>query len=201
MAVYINTPPLFSRCRDIWSWGSLQTQISCHWKLQKTFWRALKSPSPLCETLLLKSPVEVERGVWAWFLKNDHLLTFARIESDLSVVRPPRLLWKIDMIMRKAANTNFMSWETTENFLEGSEVAVATFCTPQTLLLPLVTSKREFHKVATATSKPSKKFSVASHDMKFVFASFLMIISISQSKRGGRTTLRSDSIGAKVSKW
>ena len=72
---------------------------------------------------------------------------------------------------------------------------------PQTLLLPLMTSKRELHIMATATSKPSKKFSVASHDMKFVFASFLMIISISQSKRGGRTTLRSDSIGAKVSKW
>ena len=55
--------------------------------------------------------------------------------------------------------------------------------------------------MATATSVPSKKFSVASHDMKVVFASFLMIISISQSKKGGRTTLRSDSMGAKVSKW
>ena len=63
---------------------------------------------------------------WPWFLKNDHLLTFAPIESDLSVVRPPRLLWEIDMIMRKLANTNFMSWEATENFLEGFEVAVAT---------------------------------------------------------------------------
>ena len=105
------------------------------------------------------------------------------------------------MIMRKAANTNFISWETTEKFLEGSEVAVTTFCTPQTLLLPVVTSKREFHKVVTATSEPSKKFSVASHDMKFVFASFLMIISISQIKRGGCTLLRSDSMGAKVSKW
>ena len=48
------------------------------------------------------------------------------IESDLSVVRPPRLLWEIDMIMRKLANTNVMSWEATENFLEGFEVAVAT---------------------------------------------------------------------------
>ena len=54
--------------------------------------------------------------------------------------------------------------------------------------------------MATATSEPSKKFSVAFHDMKFMFESFLMIISISQSKRGGRTTLRSDSMGAKVSK-
>ena len=105
------------------------------------------------------------------------------------------------MIMKNLANTNFMSWETTEIFLDGSEVAVATFCTPQTLLLPMVNSKGELHKVATATLEPSKKFSVASHDMKFVFASFLMIISISQSKRGGRTTLRSDSMGAKVSKW
>ena len=59
-------------------------------------------------------------------LKNYHLLTFAPIESDLSVVRPPRLLLEIDMIMRKLANTNFMSWEATENFLESSEVAVAT---------------------------------------------------------------------------
>ena len=72
----------------------------------------------------------------------------------------------------------------------------------QTLLLHLpVTSKREFYNVTTVTSEPSKKFSVASHDMKFMFPSFLMIISISQSKRGGRTTLRSDSMGAKVSKW
>ena len=66
---------------------------------------------------------------------------------------------------------------------------------------PFVTSKREFHNVATVTSEPSKKFSVASHDMKFVFASFLRIISISQNNRGGSTTLRSDSMGGKVSKW
>ena len=62
-------------------------------------------------------------------------------------------------------------------------------------------SKREFSEVTTATSGSSKTFFVAFHDIKFVFASFLMIISISQSKRGGRTTLRSDSIGAEVSKW
>ena len=72
----------------------------------------------------------------------------------------------------------------------------------QTLPLPLpVTSKREFLKVTTATSESSKKFSVASHDMKFVFTSSLMIISISKSKRDGRTTLRSDSIGGKARKW
>ena len=65
------------------------------------------------------------------------------------------------------------------NFLELSEVTFATFSTPQTLLLPLMTSKRELHKVATAISERSKKFSVASHDMKFVFASCLIIISIS----------------------
>ena len=57
-------------------------------------------------------------------MKNDHLLIFAPIESDLSVVRPLRLLLEIDMIMRKLANTNFMSWEATENFLEGFEIAV-----------------------------------------------------------------------------
>ena len=72
----------------------------------------------------------------------------------------------------------------------------------QTLLLPLlVTSIREFHEVATAASELSKNFSVASHKMKFVFASFLMIISIPQSKRDGRTTVRSDSMGRKASKW
>ena len=40
---------------------------------------------------------------------------------------------------------------------------------------------------------PSPHVSMASHDMKFVFVSFLIIISISQSKRSGRTTLRSGS--------
>ena len=69
------------------------------------------------------------------------------------------------------------------------------------VLLFLVTSKREFSQVTTATSGPSKKFSMASHDMKFVFVSFLMIIPISQSKRGSRTTLHSDSTGAITSKW
>ena len=52
--------------------------------------------------------------------------------------------------------------------------------------------KKRISKVTTATSGPSENFSVDSYDMKFVFASLLMIISISQSKRGGLTTLRSD---------
>ena len=63
---------------------------------------------------------------WPWFKKMTICLPFAPMESDLSVVRPPRLLWEIDLIMRKLANTNFMSWEATDNFLEGFEVAVAT---------------------------------------------------------------------------
>ena len=62
-------------------------------------------------------------------------------------------------------------------------------------------SKREFSQVTRVTLGSSKKFSVASHDMKFVFASFLTIISISQSKRGGRTTRRSDSMVGNASKW
>ena len=69
------------------------------------------------------------------------------------------------------------------------------------VLLFLVTSKREFSQVTTATSGPSKTFSMASHDMKFVFVSFLMIIPISQSKRSSRTTLHSDSTGTITSKW
>ena len=64
-----------------------------------------------------------------------------------------------------------------------------------------MTSKRELHRVPIVTSGPSKKISMASHDMKFVFVSFLMIIPISQSKRGSRTTLHSDSTGAITSKW
>ena len=64
-----------------------------------------------------------------------------------------------------------------------------------------VTSKREFSQVTRVTSRCSKKFSAASHNMNFVFASFFMIISISQSRRGGRTMLNSDSTGGNVSKW
>ena len=44
-----------------------------------------------------------------------------------------------------------------------------------------------------------KKFA-ASRDMKFMFVSFVTIISDSQNKRDGRTTLRSDSMGGKASK-
>ena len=64
-----------------------------------------------------------------------------------------------------------------------------------------MTSKREFHRVSTATLGPSKNFSKAYHTMKLVFVSFLMIISIFQNKRGGRTMLRTDSKGANTSKW
>ena len=60
------------------------------------------------------------------FQKNHHLLAFATIESDLRVVRPSRLLWEIDMIIRKLAKTNFMSWDATEKFLEGLEVTLVT---------------------------------------------------------------------------
>ena len=62
-------------------------------------------------------------------------------------------------------------------------------------------SKREFSQVTRVTLRSSKKFSVASHDMKFVFARVLMIISISQSKQDGRTTRRSDSMVGNASKW
>ena len=69
-------------------------------------------------------------------------------------------------------------------------------------ILPYATSSgRRFSLVTTATSGPSKTFSVAFLDIKFVFANFLMIISISQSKRDGRTTLRPDSTGGYESKW
>ena len=44
------------------------------------------------------------------------------------------------------------------------------------------------------------KFSVAAHDMKFVFASFLMIMSITQSKRSGHMTFRSISKRGNASK-
>jgi len=46
-----------------------------------------------------------------------------------------------------------------------------------------------------------KIISVASHDMKLVFASFCKIISISQSKHGGLTTPISDSIVINASRW
>ena len=54
------------------------------------------------------------------------MLQFPTIVSDLSVVRPLRLLWKIDMIMIKVAKTNFMSWEAVEKILDDLEVTVVT---------------------------------------------------------------------------
>ena len=51
------------------------------------------------------------------FKKKHHLLAFPFMESHPSVVRPSRLLWEIDMIIRTLAKTNFMSWEATEIFL------------------------------------------------------------------------------------
>ena len=69
-------------------------------------------------------------------------------------------------------------------------------------ILPYATSsERGFSPVTTATSGLSETFSVAFHDIKFVFASFLMIISISQSRPDGRTTLRSDSMSGNARKW
>ena len=47
-------------------------------------------------------------------------------ESDISVVRSPRWLWFIDVIMIKLAKTNFISWGVTENVLEDPKVAVDT---------------------------------------------------------------------------
>ena len=123
-------------------------------------------------------------------LKKHHLLAFPSIESHLSVVRPSRLLWEIDMIIRTLAKTNFMSWEATENFLEGPEVILVT----NRVTLPYFPLASEFKKRVFSSNENDfgalQKNSVAFHDMKFVFASFLTIISISQSKRDGRTTLR-----------
>ena len=77
--------------------------------------------SEVAVVLLWNSLIEVtKRGRtsdWVWLSKNNHLLAFLPIEYDLSVVRPCRLLWEIDMIMRKFANTNLILWEATENFL------------------------------------------------------------------------------------
>ena len=134
------------------------------------------------------------------------MLEFPTIVSDLSVIRPIRLLWVIDIIIIKLAKTNPMSWAAVETFLENLEVTVVT---KENSLSEFTgkgrhyatASKREFSQVTRVTLGSSRKFSVASHDMKFVFASFLTIISISQSKRDGRTTRRSDSMVGNASKW
>ena len=134
------------------------------------------------------------------------MLEFPTIVSDPSVVRPLRLLWEIDMIIIKLVKTNFMSWAAVETFLDDPKVTVVTKenslseSTGKGLPYPTA-SKKEFSQVTRVTLGSSKKFSVASHDMKFVFASLLMIISISQSQLDGRTTLTSDSMVVKASKW
>ena len=110
------------------------------------------------------------------------------------------------MIIIKVAKTNFMSWEAVEKILDDLEVTVVTKenslseFTGKGRPYPTA-SKREFSQVTRVTLGSSKQISVVSHDMKFVFARVLMIISISQSKRGGRRTRRSDSMVANASKW
>ena len=54
------------------------------------------------------------------------MLALPTIEYDLSVVRPCRLLSEIDMIIRKLANIDFISWKATEKILKSSEVTVVT---------------------------------------------------------------------------
>ena len=103
------------------------------------------------------------------------------------------------MIMIKVAKTNFMSWEAVEKILDDLEVTVVTKENSLSEFTGMgrpypTASKREFSQVTRVTLRSSKKFSLASHDMKFVFARVLMIISIFQSKRSGRTTLRSDTM-------
>ena len=105
------------------------------------------------------------------------------------------------MSIMRLAKTNFMSWKATENFFECPEVILVTWENSLFELTDPVSSKREESQVTRMTSGPSKKISVASHDMKFVFASLLMIISMSQSKRDGRTTLGWDSMDGNASKW
>ena len=63
-------------------------------------------------------------SIWVWFSQNRYGLTFVIIKSYLSVARPFCLFWKIYMIFRKLANTNIMSWEATEKFLEDPEVII-----------------------------------------------------------------------------
>ena len=98
------------------------------------------------------------------------------------------------MILRKLAKPNFMSWEAVEKMLGGLEVTVVTKenslseFTGKGRPYPTA-SKREFSQVTSVILGSSKKISVASHDMKFAFATFVMIISIFQGKQSCRTTL------------
>jgi len=137
---------------------------------------------------------------WYRYFKNRHLLMIAPVESEFSVVRVPRLLWEIDMFMMKLANINFMWWDAIEIFLEGHEIAVISWKNSPFEVTTVVTSKGEFFQVMTAISGASKKVSMASHQIKFMFTSFIMNISICQSKWGTRTTLNLDSTGAITSK-
>ena len=81
-----------------------------------------------------------------------------------------------------------MSWEAAENFLETLEVIAVN---PENSLFEVT---RNVQEETTMTSGPSKNFLTRSHDMKLMFVSFLMIISFYQNKRGGHTTLSSDSM-------
>ena len=85
-------------------------------------------------------------------------MTFVGIAADLRVVRPSRLLWEVDMIIRGLAKTNFLS----ETWGDGVflKFIITTTSNPYQ-----PTQKREFSQVTRMTSGPSKKFSVASHDM------------------------------------
>ena len=99
-----------------------------------------------------------------------------------------------------------MSWEAVEKILDDVEVTLVTKENSLSEFTGMgrpypTASKRGFSQVTRVTLGSSKKFSVASHDMKFVFASVLMIIPICQSKRGSRKTLTSDSTGTILSKW
>ena len=100
------------------------------WKATKIF---LEDPEVTVVTLW--NPLfEVKRSsgtyIWVWFPKNHHWLAFPPVEIDLRIVRPPRLLWEIGMIMSNLPNTNFMPWKAKENFLQGPEVTVVILWNP-----------------------------------------------------------------------
>ena len=91
------------------------------------------------------------------------MLEFPTIVCDLSVVRPLRLLWKIDMIIRTLAKTNFMSWEAVEKLLDDLEVTVVTKENSLSEFTGMgrpypTASKREFSQVTRVTLGSSKKF-------------------------------------------
>ena len=49
--------------------------------------------------------------------KNHHCLTFATVAIDLSVVRPPRLLWRTTFVLVMLLTTYNGSWKCLEKFL------------------------------------------------------------------------------------